>query len=263
MFFYIRGILFAFACFFMLSAQAGHAAPSALERIKKSGKILIAMDATFPPMESEGKDGKVTGFDVDFANEVAKRLGVKAEFIVMSWEGILAGLTSNRYDLIISGMNITSDRQKQVDFVEYARMSQIFISKKGIQVTSEKDLAGKVVTTQADTTSAPFVEKAKASGVAIKDIKMFKMAPECFAAVRAGQAEVIVVDEPVGRFFVKQDPANFVITGRAVNPEPVGIALRKGQQELSKELTRIVEEMKKDGSMKKLFDMWFGGELGA
>ena len=92
---------------------------------------------------------------------------------------------------------------------------------------------------------------------------MFKMAPECFAAVRAGQAEVIVVDEPVGRFFVKQDSANFVITGRAVNPEPVGIALRKGQQELSKELTRIVEEMKKDGSMKRLFDTWFGGELGA
>lgn len=239
------------------------ASGNAAERVKKAGKVLIAMDATYPPMESEGKDGKVTGFDVDFANELAKRLGVKAEFVVMSWEGILAGLTSNRYDLIISAMNITPDRQKQVDFVEYARMSQIFISKKGQNIAQEKDLAGKVVTTQVDTTSFQYVEKAKARGVAIKGIKSFQMAPECFAAVRAGQADVIVIDEPVGRFFVKQDPTHFIITGRAVSPEPVGIALRKGEAELSKELTRIVDDMKKDGTLKRLFDQWFGGELGA
>jgi polar amino acid transport system substrate-binding protein len=242
------------------SAQA--AGGDALARIKKSGKLLVAMDATYPPMESEGRDGQVTGYDVDFSKELANRLGVKVEFLVMNWEGILAGLTSQRYDVIISAMNITPDRAKQVDFVEYAKVSQIFVSKKGLNIAAAKDLAGKVVAVQADTTSSQYLEKIKKDGVSVKDVKSFKMAPECFAAVKAGHADGIVVDEPVGRFFVKQDPSHFVITGRAVTPEPIGIALRKNEAALKAEIQRVVDVMKQDGTMKKLADTWFGGELG-
>lgn len=238
-------------------------AADALARIKKSGKLSVAMDATYPPMESEGRDGQVTGYDVDFTKELANRLGVKPEFVVMNWDGILAGLASQRYDVIISAMNITPDRAKQVDFVEYAKVSQIFVSKKGLNIAAAKDLAGKVVAVQADTTSSQFVEKLKKDGVAIKDVKYFKMAPECFAAVKAGHADGIVVDEPVGRFFVKQDSSNFVITGRAVTPEPIGIALRKDEGALKAEIQRVVESMKQDGTMKKLAETWFGGELGS
>jgi ABC-type amino acid transport substrate-binding protein len=253
-------------CMMLASLVFTHSAQGAdktLERLRKAGKVLIAMDATYPPMEFEGKDGKVTGFDVEFATELAKRLGLKAEFVVMGWDGILAGLTSNRYDMIVSAMNITPERQRQVDFVEYAKMSQLFISTKGHKVTNDKELAGKVVATQADTTSSQYIEKIKASGVAIKAVKSFKMAPECFAAVRAGQAEVIVVDEAVGRFFVKQDPGTFMVTGRAMAPEPIGIAVKKGDAEFVKELSQRVDDMKKDGTLKRLSDAWFGGELGS
>ncbi len=258
-----RFTMWAIVVVSLVFTHSARAADKTLERLRKSGKVLIAMDATYPPMEFEGKDGKVTGFDVEFATELAKRLGVKAEFVVMGWDGILAGLTSNRYDMIISAMNITPERQKQVDFVEYGKMSQLFISTKSHKVTSDKELTGKVVATQADTTSSQYVEKVKASGVAIKAIKSFKMAPECFAAVRAGQAEVIVVDEPVGRFFVKQDASTFMVTGRAVAPEPIGIAVKKGDAEFVKELSLKVEEMKKDGTIKRLSNAWFGGELGS
>ncbi len=236
---------------------------SALERVKKAGKLVIAIDATYPPMESEGADGKPVGFDIDFANELASRLGVKAEFIVMGWDGILAGLQSKRYDVIISSMNITDERKKQVDFVEYVKMSQLFISKKGTIVSTDKDLAGKVVAVQADTTSMEYLEKKKKEGVAIKDIKAFKLATDTFAAVKAGQAEVLVTDEPVGKYYAKQDAATFQVTGRAMAPEPVGIAIRKDDKDLTKEISTKVEEMKKDGTLKKTSEKWFGGELGA
>ncbi len=246
-----------------LAASAAQAAqPSAVERVKKAGKLVVAIDATYPPMESEGKDGKPVGFDIDFANELGKRLGVKTEFVVMNWDGIFAGLDSKRYDVIISTMNITDDRKKKVDFVEYVRMSQLFVSKKGVTVKTDKDLEGKVVAVQADTTSSEFVEKAVKAGVKVKETKQFKLATDVFSAVKAGQAEVIVIDEPVGRFYASKDPATFVVTGNAMAPEPVGVAIRKDDSDLQKALQTIVDEMKKDGFMKKISLTWFGGELG-
>lgn len=247
----------------LAAAGANAATNGSLERIKKEGKLLVAIDATYPPMESEGPDGQPVGFDIDFANELAKRLGVKAEFVVMNWDGILAGLNSKRYDIIISSMNITDDRKKQVNFVEYVKMSQLFITKTGMKVATEADLAGKVIAVQADTTSFEFVEAVKKRGVAIKEIKAFKLATDAFAAVKAGQAEVIVVDEPVGKYYVKQDSKTFEMSGRAMAPEPVGIAIRKTEVDLHSEINKAVEKMKQDGTLKKISETWFGGELGA
>ena len=246
----------------MVASAAQGAAPSAVERVKKAGKLVIAIDATYPPMESEGNDGKPVGFDIDFANELAKRIGVKPEFVVMNWDGIFAGLDSKRYDIIISSMNITDERKKKVDFVEYVQMSQLFVAKKGVDVKSDKDLAGKVVAVQADTTSAEFIDKAAKAGFKPKDVKQFKLATDVFSAVKAGQAEVIVIDEPVGRFYAQKDPATFVITGLAMKPEPVGVAVRKDDGDLQKALQTAVDAMKKDGTIKKMSLTWFGGELG-
>jgi polar amino acid transport system substrate-binding protein len=239
------------------------AAENALERVKKAGKLVVAIDATYPPMEFEGKDGKPEGFDIDFATEVASRVGVKPEFVVVAWDGVIAGLYSKRYDVIISTMNITDERKKQVDFVEYARMSQLFVAKKGVNVASEKDLTGKVVAVQADTTGHEWVEKQQKAGIKLKEVKAFRAATDLFAAVKAGQAEVIVVDEPVGRYYTKQDPATFVVTGRAIQPEPIGVAVRKEDAALRQGIEAAVDAMKKDGSLKKLHEKWFGGELGA
>lgn len=257
--------IIASACIvFGTVAKAADKPAAAVDRVKKAGKIVVAADATYPPMESEGAGGKLEGFDVDFANELAKRLGVKTDFQVVGWDGIIPGLFSKRYDVIISSMNITPERQKQVDFVEYAKMSQLFVVKKGTpEVKSEKDLAGKVVAVQADTTSAEFLDQQKKKGVAIKDVKAFRLATDVFAAVKAGQAQVIVVDEPVGRYYAKQDPGAFLVTGRAMAPEPIGIATRKDDTDLHKAIQNAVDAMKKDGTLTKLQTQWFGGELGA
>lgn len=247
-----------------LVSHAGSAAEgSAVDRVKKAKQLVVAIDATYPPMESEGPDGKPVGFDIDLASEVAKRLGVEPKFVIISWDGIIAGLFSKRYDVIISSMNITEERKNQISFVEYAKMSQLFVAKKGTTVKSEKDLGGKTVAVQADTTSHEWVEKQKTAGVPLKAIKAFRLATDVFAAVKSGQADVIVIDEPVGKYYVKQDPSTFVIAGRALAPEPIGIAVRKSDADLHHELQKIVDGMRSDGALKKLFVQWFGGELGS
>lgn len=232
------------------------------ERVKKAGSLRVAIDTTYPPMEFEGKDGNPVGFDIDFATELAKRLGVKVQFVVMDWDGIIAGLTSGRYDVIISSMNITEDRLLSVDFVEYIQMSQVFLAKQGTSVTKEEELAGKVVAVQADTTSHEWVEEAISKGIAVKELKAYGDATDALQAVKVGQAEVIVIDEPVGRYYAAQDSSTFAVTGQAMAPEPVGIAINKQDKDLSAAIAKAVDDMKSDGGLKKISTSWFGGELG-
>ncbi len=229
----------------------------------KSTKLVIALDPSYPPMESEDMDGKLVGFDVDFARELAKRLGRKPEFMVMGWEGIIGGLMSDRYDVIISSMNVTPERQKEIDFVEYARMSQLFVAKKGLEVKTEKDLIGRIVAVATDTTSYDYIQKQRAGGLAIKEIRAYRLASEVFMAVKTGHADVLVVDEPVARYFTKIDAANFAVTGRAMAPEPIGVGVRKSNAALRAAIADAVAAMKKDGTLKRLSESWFGAELGA
>ena len=242
-------------CLISLSFSAVHAAD--LEMVKKTGKLRIAVDSTYPPMEFEGDDGKVAGLDIDLAKELAGHLKVTTEFIVMPWDGILAGLQSDRYDIIMSSMNITPERAAQVNFAEYMKMGQVFVCKKeGKQVKTEKDLAGLVVAVQADTTSANAVEGFKKAGVAVKDIKQFKGATETFAAVKSGQADVIVTDEPVGRYYAGLDAKTFSVSGEAIKPEPIGIAVRKEDVKLLTALNDALTTIKKNGTYKKVYKHW-------
>ncbi|GAB4018274.1 MAG: amino acid ABC transporter substrate-binding protein [Bdellovibrio sp.] len=251
----LRRFLLAFSALLLsFSLFAG----SDLEALKKSGVLKVAVDTTYPPMEFEDMKGNIIGFDVDFAKELANRMGVKAEFVVMPWDGILAGLTSKRYDVIISSMNITDDRKKVVNFVEYARMGQIFVAKKGGKVVkSKEDLEGLVVAVQKDTTSSEAVEKFQKE-VKIKAVKNFSAATDTFNAIKAGQADVIVIDEPVGNYYVNLDPKTFVVTGEAIAPEPIGIAIRKTDRAVSSLIEESFKAMVQDGTYKKIYQKWFG-----
>lgn len=241
-------------------------AVNSLDRVKNAKKLLVAIDATYPPMEFiDEKDGKTPiGFDVDMAKEIAKKLGVEAEFVVSDWDGILPGLTGKRYDMVMSSMNITPERQKEVDFVEYAQMSQVFVSRTGTEVKTENDLAGKIVVVQAGTTSEEWVTKVKAEKVKdIKEIRSFKGATDAFLEVKNKRGDVIVIDEPVGLYYSSKDAATFAITGRALDPEPIGIAVRKDDPELKAAMEKAVADLKADGTYAKISKTWFGDhELG-
>jgi len=227
-----------------------------------STKLIVALDPTYPPMESEADDGTLAGFDIDVAKELGKRLGRKTEFMVMGWEGILGGLVARRYDVIISSMNVTPDRQKQIDFVEYARMSQLFVAKPGIAITDPAQLAGKTVAVATDTTSAEYLAKLEKT-VKLKAVKAFRLTSEVFMAVKSGHADLLVVDEPVGRHYVKVDPTEFQVAGRAMAPEPIGIGIRKTDAALKAEIQKAVDAMRADGTLKKMAESHFGSELGS
>lgn len=230
---------------------------SNFEAIKKNGIIKIAVDTTYPPMEFEGANGEITGLDIDLARALAKNLNLKAEFVVMPWDGILAGLKSNRYHIIMSSMNITPEREKEVKFVPYMKMGQVFVTKtKSQPVVSEKDLAGKRMAVQVDTTSYSALLDMQKRGIQIKEIKTFPGATETFSALRANQADAILTDEAVGRYYASLDSKTFAVTGMALKPELVGIAVKKEDAKLHEALTQALATIQKDGTYSKLYKNW-------
>ena len=87
-----------------------------LETIKSNGKIRIGTEGTYAPFTFHDKSGNLTGFDVDIANEIASRLGVKAEFVETKWDGMFAGLDAKRFDAVLNEVSIKPDRQEKYDF---------------------------------------------------------------------------------------------------------------------------------------------------
>jgi polar amino acid transport system substrate-binding protein len=123
--------------------------PTAVDKIKQAGKLIMATSAEYPPFESiDPKDGKtVIGFDIDVANAVAKKLGVSLEIKDMDFNGLLGALIADKADMIIAGMSATDERKKSVDFSKtYFTDTFVVVVKEGVEnIKTPADLNGKKV----------------------------------------------------------------------------------------------------------------------
>src|SRR5213592_3367919 len=124
------------------ATSAGHVKPPA--NIARAGKIVYCSDITYPPEEFY-KGGKAAGSDIDIGTNIARRMGVKAQFVNTTFDSIIPALLSKKCDAIVSGMNDTARRRKQVNFVDYISVGQSFMVKKGnpLHITKVFDLSGK------------------------------------------------------------------------------------------------------------------------
>lgn len=233
------------------------AAPAA---IKSAGKIVFCSDISYPPEEYyDGTTPK--GSDIDTGNEIAKRLGVTAEFVNTGFDGIIPALVGKKCDAIISGMNDTEERAKQVDFVDYMSVGQSFMVQKGNPsgINTLDDVAGKTVSVEVGTSNADFLtaksdEFTKAGKKAIT-IQVFPKDTDAANALRTGKVDAYFGDAPVVAYYVKTASDSFAFGGDAINPIPVGIAIRKGD-ELKATVSAAIDAMYADGTMKTILGNW-------
>ena len=141
----------------MLTAVA-FAAVAPPPNIKTAGKLVFCSDITYPP-EEYYKGSKAVGSDIDFGTEIAKLMGVKAQFKNTTFDSIIAALLTKKCDAIISGMNSTAERKKSVDFVDYLKVGQAVTVKKGNpeHFTTLASLSGKRVSVESGTTNRDFL----------------------------------------------------------------------------------------------------------
>ncbi|WP_218915148.1 amino acid ABC transporter substrate-binding protein [Caldanaerobius polysaccharolyticus] len=209
-------------------------------------------------MEFRDEKNRLVGYDIDLAREAGKRLGVKVEWIPTDWNGVILALNSGKFDIIWSGMSITEERAKEVDFSPaYINESQVVVVKAGNEkIKNQDDLKGKVVGTQLGSTGEQAAKKLKG----LKELKKYSKYTEAFLDLDAGRLDAIVVDELVGRYYMTKRSNQFKVVF-SLAKEPFGIAYRKQDKELQKALNKVMEDMKKDGTMARISKKWFGEDI--
>ena len=241
-------------------SSASIAAPSA---IASAGTLVFCSDITYPPEESY-KQGTTTpeGSDIDIGSYIARKMGVKARFDNTGFDGIIAALLAKKCDAVISGMNDTPERRKQVAFVDYLKVGQSFMVKSGNpeNISGIASLAGKAASVETGTTNKDYLDaqskKLQAQGKKGIKVVTFPKDTDAANALKTGKVDAYFGDAPVVAYYIEKDPSSFSIGGTPVNPISIGIAIRKSDTELQSAVTQAVRAAYADGTMDKILTRW-------
>jgi polar amino acid transport system substrate-binding protein len=226
----------------------------------QASPLAFCSDITYPPEEFY-QGTKPTGSDIEIGTEIAKRVGRGATFTNTGFDGIIAALLAKKCDAVISGMNDTPARRKQVAFVDYIRVGQSLMVQKGNpkHVSSLASLAGKTVSVEVGTTNKDFLDaqskKLKAAGKQAIKVQAFPKDTDAAAALKTGRVDAYFGDAPVVAYYIQRDKS-FAFAGTPINPIAVGIAVRKNDAATRSGIQKAVSAMYADGTMKKILARW-------
>jgi polar amino acid transport system substrate-binding protein len=247
------------------AAAAGKNAKIAAEvpaAVKSKGTLKVAADATYAPNEFIAPDGKtVQGMDADLAKALATTMGLKADVVNATFDSIIPGLASGKYDLGMSSFTDTKEREKTVDFVTYFSAGTSFFVKAqgGPTINGLADLCGHKVavekgTTQADDATAQG-KKCKAAGKAGVNVLVFPDQNGANLALSSGRADVGMADSPPADYQVKKSNGQFKLVGEPYGTAPYGIAIPKGNG-LAKPVLDALKAAMADGTYMTILKKW-------
>jgi polar amino acid transport system substrate-binding protein len=219
-------------------------------KYKSKGTLLVASDASYPPIESIGGDGKtVQGMDPDLAKALASEMGLKADVRNATFDAIIPGLASGKYDLGMSAFSDTKEREQTVDFVTYFSAGTSFYVKAqgGPTVNTLADLCGKTVAVEKGTTQQSDAEaQSKKCGAKAVKVLTFPDQNGANLALSSGRAQVGMADSPVAAFLVKKSGGQFKLVGKSYGFAPYGIAIPKNSG-LAPAIQAALQQLIKDG----------------
>ncbi|MFC5530773.1 amino acid ABC transporter substrate-binding protein [Cohnella yongneupensis] len=240
------------------SQPAASAGQGALEKIKASGKLRIGTEGTYAPFTFHDASGKLTGFDVEIAEEVCKRLGVAPEFIETQWDGIMAGLEAKRFDTIFNEVTIREDRKEK-----YA-LSDPYITSRAVLLVRDDnndikklaDLKGKK---SAQSLTSDLAEIAKANGAEIVGVDGFNQAIDLLTS---GRVDATINDNLSFLDLKKQKPD---IKVKSVDEAPgtsrSAALFLKGNDDLVQAVNQAIAAMILDGTHLSISEKYFGADV--
>lgn len=225
------------------------------EKILSEKEMTFAMTGAYPPFNFINEQGNLDGFDIEIANALAEQMGVKAVPITTAWDGIIGGLTSTRFDMIIGSMAITDERLKQVNFTNpYYYDGAQFFAPIDSDITSLESLEkGKVGVV----TGTTFHDALKTMDN-IEEILQFESDVDNIMALEQGRMDGLVT----GKFVGLQAPEKYGVeikpVGAMLYAEDIAIAVRKEDDELLKALNEALDTIIESGTYEEISNKWFG-----
>lgn len=229
---------------------------------KNENVLRVGIDDTYPPMEYKDDSGANAGFDIEVAQALGEKLGMKVEFVTTAWTAIFSALEANKYDVIISSLSITEERQKTLTYTRpYIANNQVIVLKKDVEgIESEKDLKDKIVCVQMGTTSDESCQEFN-KVTPFKEYKQYEKMTEALSELKIGRVDALVTDLVVAKYFVAKDPDSYKIVNTTLPKEPIGAAVKKANTDLAGKLDKAMEEIMKDGTLKKISEKWFSEDM--
>lgn len=223
-----------------------------------SQKVLrVGTEPTFAPFEFQKEGSKsYDGFDMDLARAIGKQLGYKVEIVSMGFDALIPALNSGNIDMVAAGMSINDERKQAVTFSDpyYTSGLTILVSKDNTEIKSIKDLEGKRIACQIGTTG----EKT-ARSVAGAKVTAFNTNDEAVMELKNKGVDAVINDGPVVGYYLAQGGNKTMMTvGDVMDAEEYGLAVKKGNDQLAKDVNKALAELKKNGEYDKLYKTWFG-----
>lgn len=224
--------------------------------------IRFGIDGNYPPFAKQGADGKLQGFDVDMAYALCTAMKVTCDIVPQDWDGLIPALNANKFDAILSSMSITDERKKAVDFSnKYYNTPSRMIAKAGSKV-EQAAFKGKKIGVLRASTQEKFAKDFWGKSGA--NIVSYGKAPEGFLDLKSGRIDGMFVDSVVGEtdFLKSPQGKGFAFVGQDFSDKKyfgtgAGIAVKKGNKALIERLNKAIEQVRKDGSYKKVQDKYF------
>lgn len=223
---------------------------------KKEAVLRVGSDLNYPPFEYED-NGRPAGFDMELIAAVADRMGAKLEVENITFGDLIAAVNDNKVDAVISGMEGTDARAKELIFCDpYVEKTGYAVLKNAGDnaVNGWNDLAGKVVATQAGTRHTELSIDFGAVRVEAFDEK-----ENVIKALKDGKVAAAVLDAPVARYYADHDASLAVAGDVKYSDKGLVIAVKKGNTELQKQINGALKSLRDDGTYDKLYKDWFGG----
>lgn len=231
---------------------------NSLQKVLDSGEFILGLDATFKPMGYTDENDEIVGFDIDCAEEVCSRLGVKLVKQPIDWDTKEQDLDSGKIDCIWNGMSINASRQEVMNLSEpYMKNEMVFVVTADSTIASQADLDGKTVAVQSGSSAQEILEGA---GLNITENALATNV-ECLQQLELNLVDAVFMDSVVANYEIKESGKNYVLLSDGLEEEEYAIGFRKNDQALRDKVQQTLSEMKADGKLGEISEKWFGSDI--
>ena len=231
------------------------------DETSEGGTFTVGFDQDFPPMGFVGEDGEYTGFDLELAQETAKRLGLTYVAQPIAWDAKNMELESGNIDCIWNGFTMTGREDEYPWSEPYMENSQVVVVMEDSGIETLEDLAGKIVEVQADSSAEAALKEMPDLTSTFGTLQTTPDYNTAFMDLEMGSVDAIAMDVIVAGYQMQEREGSFKILEESLASEEYAIGFKKGNTELCEKVQQTLEEMEADGTMAEISEKWFGEDI--
>lgn len=241
-------------------AACGKSSATSQPKLVTKDTLTVGMEGTYAPY-SYRENGKLTGFEVDLAKDVAKKMGYQVKFVPTKWDSLIAGVGAKKFDLAINDIAMTPERQKAYTFsTPYIYSKTALITKQDNNaIKNVNDIKGKKIAAATGTANAQNVKKFGGQVVSSSDFA------SAMALVQQGRVEAAMNSQEAFLYYQQTNKndglKSMVIPTDKIPAQGIGILMAKDNKGLQKKVNKALEELRKDGTLKQLSEKYFHADI--